>query len=76
MISDVDESLRALILDSLTVSRQNVDIKFDLPTRDWASRLNRPTIDIFLFDIRCAGFYGRPGRIIRYETIKRAADML
>lgn len=52
MISDVDESLRALILDSLTVSRQNVDIKFDLPTRDWASRLNRPTIDIFLFDIR------------------------
>ena len=52
MISDVDEALRNLILDSLTVSRQNVDIKFDLPSRDWASRLNRPTIDLFLFDIR------------------------
>ncbi len=52
MISDVDEALRNLILDSLTVSRQNVDIKYDLPSRDWASRLNRPTIDLFLFDIR------------------------
>ncbi len=52
MISDVDEALRNLILDTLTVSRQNVDIKFDLPSRDWASRLNRPTIDLFLFDIR------------------------
>jgi len=52
MISDVDEALRNLILDSLTVSRQNVDIKYDLPSRDWAARLNRPTIDLFLFDIR------------------------
>jgi len=52
MISDVDEALRKLILDTLTVSRQNVDIKYDLPSRDWASRLNRPTIDLFLFDIR------------------------
>ena len=52
MISDVDEVLRNLILDSLTVSRQNVDIKYDLPSRDWAARLNRPTIDLFLFDIR------------------------
>ena len=52
MISDVDEALRNLILDSLTVSRQNVDIKYDLPSRDWASRLNRPTINLFLFDIR------------------------
>ena len=52
MISDVDEALRNLIMDSLTVSRQNVDIKYDLPSRDWAARLNRPTIDLFLFDIR------------------------
>ena len=52
MISDVDEALRGLILDSLTGYRQNVDIKYDLPSRDWASRLNRPTIDLFLFDIR------------------------
>ncbi len=52
MISDVDDALRKLILESLTVSRQNVDIMFDLPSRDWASRLSRPTIDIFLFDIR------------------------
>ena len=52
MISDVDEALRNLILDSLTVSRQNVDIKYDLPSRDWAARLNRPTINLFLFDLR------------------------
>ncbi len=52
MISDVDDALRKLILESLTVSQQNVDIMFDLPSRDWASRLSRPTIDIFLFDIR------------------------
>lgn len=52
MISAVDDALRQLILKSLSISEQSVDIRYDLPSRDWASRLNRPTINIFLFDIR------------------------
>lgn len=52
MIQAADNALKELILDSLSVSRRTVDIKFDLPSKDWASRLNRPTINLFLFDIR------------------------
>jgi len=29
-----------------------VDISFDRPTRDWSSRLTRPTINAFLYDVR------------------------
>lgn len=52
MISDVDYALRELITDSLSVSRGTVDISFELPGKDWSTRLNRPTINLFLFDIR------------------------
>lgn len=52
MISDVDEALRNLIKQGLTVSQQAVNIAYDKPSRDWTARLNKPTIDLFLFDIR------------------------
>src|SRR4051794_39045355 len=30
----------------------DVEIAFDAPTKDWASRRNAPTIDVYLYDIR------------------------
>jgi len=51
MISDVDEALRALV-ESEIVSGTDVDVVFDAPTREWAARRNKPTIDMYLYDIR------------------------
>ena len=51
MIQDVDESLRALVKrDALNGSK--ADIAFDAPTREWSSRRNTPTVDLYLYDIR------------------------
>jgi hypothetical protein len=51
MIQDVDESLRALVKrDALNGSK--ADVAFDAPTKEWSSRRNTPTIDLYLYDIR------------------------
>ena len=51
MIQDVDESLRALVKrDGLNGSK--ADIAFDAPNKEWSSRRNTPTVDLYLYDIR------------------------
>jgi hypothetical protein len=51
MINDVDEALRALVQTEV-INGTDVDVVFDAPTREWASRRNKPTIDLYLYDIR------------------------
>lgn len=52
MFQDVDETLRALLIADVPIDRTEVDITFDRPTREWSSRLTRPAVNLFLFDIR------------------------
>ena len=51
MINEVDETLRSLVRSEV-VNDTDVDVVFDAPTRDWASRRNKPTLDLYLYDIR------------------------
>ncbi|MEP6981525.1 MAG: DUF4255 domain-containing protein [Nakamurella sp.] len=51
MIHEVDVALRALIERDATDGAQ-VEVAFDAPTKDWSSRRNVPTIDVYLYDIR------------------------
>lgn len=51
MIHEVDVALRALIERDATDGAQ-VEVVFDAPTKDWSSRRNVPTIDVYLYDIR------------------------
>src|SRR5881628_3742236 len=50
MIHDVDESLRALVRRDV-LNGANVDVSFEAPTRDWSSRRNAPTLNLYLYDI-------------------------
>jgi hypothetical protein len=52
MIDDLDELLRKILIREMPVKNGEVDIVFDLPKREWSSRLNRPTLNLFLYDIR------------------------
>lgn len=52
MIADVDEVLRKLLTREIDIQKNEVDIAFDQPRREWSSRLSKPTINLFLFDIR------------------------
>lgn len=51
MIHEVDESLR-LLMRKEALQGTDIDILFETPTKEWASRRNTPTIDVFLYDIR------------------------
>jgi hypothetical protein len=51
MINEIDEALRNLVKAEVT-NGADVEILFDAPTREWASRRNTPTVDLFLYDIR------------------------
>ena len=51
MIHDVDETLRALVRRD-ALSGTDVDVVFDAPTKDWSTRRNAPTIDMYLYDLR------------------------
>lgn len=52
MIPDVDEVLRKLLIQEIKIEGNEVDVMFDQPKREWSSRLSKPTINLFLFDLR------------------------
>lgn len=52
MINDLDEVLRKLLIREIPIKNSEVEIKFDQPSREWSSRLNRPTLNLFLYDLR------------------------
>jgi hypothetical protein len=51
MIHEVDETLRGIVKRDV-INGSDIEVVFDAPTKDWASRRNTPTIDIYLYDIR------------------------
>ncbi|HXF62551.1 MAG TPA: DUF4255 domain-containing protein [Caldilineaceae bacterium] len=52
MLDDLDEALRELLIRDMPIVNNEVDISFDQPKREWSARLSRPTINLFLHDVR------------------------
>lgn len=52
MINDLDETLKQLLVKRAGLDPSEVDISFDIPTREWSTPVTRPTINLYLFDIR------------------------
>ena len=52
MINDLDETLKQLLVDKAGLSPSEVDISFDTPTRDWSTPVTRPTVNLYLYDLR------------------------
>lgn len=52
MITDLDRTLESLLVAEMPIKNGEVDIKFDQPKRDWSAKLSRPTLNLFLFDVR------------------------
>ncbi len=51
MIYELNEALRKMLLSDMPVRKGDVDIQFELPKKDWSSRLSKPTLNIYLYDI-------------------------
>jgi hypothetical protein len=55
VIADLDEALRNLLRRDLERHGfEGVEIAFDAPSKDWSGKLTRPTVDLFLYDLRVA----------------------
>lgn len=52
MINDLDEVLRQFLIRELPIKNSEVDIAFDQPAREWSARISRPTLNLFLYDLR------------------------
>lgn len=52
MLADLDETLRLLVRTELQIKNGEIDIRFDQPTREWSTKITRPTINLFLYDVR------------------------
>lgn len=52
MIADLDESIRQLLIQRGNLNSGDVDIAFDLPSREWAAGVSKPTVNLYLYDIR------------------------
>jgi hypothetical protein len=62
MIADLDAGLRALLLDQLRRHGfDDIDVVFDTPSSEWAGQLTRPTVNLFLCDVRKSARPGQSG---------------
>lgn len=52
MIQDLDEVLRKLLIRELPIKNGDAHIAFEQPRREWSGKLSRPTLNLFLYDIR------------------------
>lgn len=51
MISDVDETIKQLLVKEGGLNPAEVDIVFNMPDREWSGTISKPTVNIYLYDI-------------------------
>lgn len=52
MIPDLDQTLKQLLTKQVPLDPAEVEVTFDLPGRDWSGGLTKPTINLYLYDLR------------------------
>ena len=52
MITDLDETIKQLLITKGAIDPVEVDINFDTPDREWSAAISKPTINFYLYDIR------------------------
>lgn len=52
MLQDFDKTLENLLIREGKINKNEIDISFDTPNGEWSASLNRPTINLWAFDLR------------------------
>ena len=52
MINDLDETIKHLLREHIPLDPGEVDVTFEVPDREWSSRISKPTLNCYLYDIR------------------------
>ena len=52
MITDLNETIRQLLTKRGALEPAEIDINFETPDREWSASVSKPTVNIYLYDIR------------------------
>lgn len=52
MIQDLDDTIKELLVQKVPIDTAVTDISFDMPTGEWETALTKPTVDVYLYDVR------------------------
>ena len=50
MITDLDDSLKKLLVQKVPLNGE-VDVAFDMPNKEWAASVSKPTVSLYLYDM-------------------------
>ena len=79
MLHLIDAGLEAFLRATVPLSAQDVDVSFEAPDREWSAKLTRPTVSLFLWDIRRSARHEQAGleevevdgRLVRRPALPR-----
>jgi len=52
MLTEIHEAVQRLLYERGGIPSDEVDVRFEAPTKEWIDSLTRPTISVFLCDVR------------------------
>ena len=52
MITDLDETIKKILIEKGKLDSGEVDISFETPDREWSASISKPTVNLYLYDIR------------------------
>jgi hypothetical protein len=52
VFADLDETIRQILIRHVPLDPTEIEISFEAPDREWSSRLTRPAVNCFLYDVR------------------------
>src|SRR5438067_684693 len=82
MLTEINLAVQRLLYQQGGIPPEEVDVRFEAPTKEWIDSLTRPTINVFLCDVRenielRRGDYqvGRENGRAKYELPPRRIDL-
>jgi len=52
MLSDIDETIRQILVQVAGLDSSEVEVSFEIPDREWSAGISKPTLNCYLFDMR------------------------
>jgi hypothetical protein len=52
MLHQLDESIETFLRAAVPLPARDIDVAFEAPDGDWAARVSRPTVNLYLWDVR------------------------
>ena len=52
MINSLDETIKQVLINKGAIDPAEVDISFAIPKREWSASISKPTVNVYLYDIR------------------------